>query len=211
MLRAPQNEENFSRLCFDQEVWLSKGKHIPEYSGMNIRQQYKWAKVGVERFYNIFGYYPKCGVNSDCITGTEEVWSLLGIEVRPLKCWLDNKGERHTYTNKPNTLDINNIMGTYNKFLDLVYLNRNVFLEALLFGRDWADVEHAYKAVLRAWDNNEPAIISTHRGNYVSLFPEKSKEGRVKLKELLSLLSPHKPVYLSSYEVAQRYKKGNSL
>ena len=101
----------------------------------------------------------------------------------------------------------NNEMGTYNRFLDLIYLNRNAVLEPVT-GIEWAGVEYTYKSILRAWERNEPAIVSSHRANYVSLFPEKSNEGRTKLKELLSLVSSHKPLYLSSYEVAQGYKTG---
>ena len=64
-----------------------------------------------------------------------------------------------------------------------------------------------------AWERNCPAIISTHRINFVNLVEERRIENLRKFQSLLDLVNREYPdaVYLVDNEVEQLYRKGASL
>ena len=92
-------------------------------------------------------------------------------------------------------------MGAYNPLEDVIYLNRNVFFE----GHSAAE---AFPVILRHWAEGEPAIVSTHRANYVSLRRENADRGYAKLEDLLGRLTAKGVRFLTTAEVGDLYRQG---
>lgn len=212
ILRGGHEETDVYRLLFDQEVYHFN-IHLPEYDGMTINEQYEWLSGGVEAFRRALGREPRCAVNSDAIPGTEECWALLGIRVRSLRSMVLHSGKqvRPYGDRKPDgTMDGTSPMGRYNRFLDMVYLNRNAFFEVAHRGPDVID--DAFAAVEGCWGRGEPAVISTHRLGYCSLDADESREGLRRLDEFLGRFETERPetVCMTSREVAQLCRSGVS-
>ena len=212
ILRGPHEETDVYRFLFDNHIYYFN-RHLPEYDGMVIREQYDWLRPAVEAFERAFGVGPSCGINSDAIPGTEEVYALLGIRVRCLRSVVLNSGKqvRPYGKNKPDgTMDGTSPMGAYNRFLDLVYLNRNAFFETSASGPE--AIDESFGAIVNCWDRDEPAVTSTHRLHYATLDPELRRKGLEHLDELLGRLGREHPevVYLTSWEVAQLCRFGVS-
>jgi len=212
ILRGPHEETDIYRFLFDNHIYYYN-RHLPEYDGMNIREQRAWLTPAVETFKRAFGVNPTCAVNSDAIPGTEECYALLDIRVRCLRSVVLNTGQqvRPYGKNKPDgTMDGTSLMGAYNRFLDLVYLNRNAFFECS--GDDPEIVEEGFQAIVNCWERTEPAVTSTHRIHYCSLNPEVRRNGLAHLEQLLERMGKEHPdaVYLTSWEVAQLCRFGTS-
>jgi len=213
ILHGPHEETDIYRFLFDNHIFYHN-RHLPEYEGMNIREQLDWLQPAVAAFERAFDVAPTCGVNSDAIPGTEESYALLGIRVRCLRSVVLNSGKqvRPYGTNKPDgTMDGTSPMGAYNRFLDLVYLNRNAFFETSAQGPE--AVDESFQAIVNCWQRNEPAVTSTHRVHYCSLNADLRRVGLAHLDELLTRLGREHPdvVYLTSWEVAQLCRSGTSV
>lgn len=212
ILRGPHEETDVYRFLFDNHIYYFN-RHLPEHDGMTVREQYAWLRPAVEAFERAFGVGPTCGVNSDAIPGTEEVYAILGIRVRCLRSVVLNSGQqvRPYGKNKPDgTMDGTNVMGTHNRFSDLVYLNRNAFFETSASGPE--AIDESFRAIVNCWQRNEPAVTSTHRVHYASLNPDLRRTGLDHLDQLLGCLGSEYPdvVYLTSWEVAQLCRFGTS-
>lgn len=213
ILHGPHEETEIYRFLFDNHIF-SHNRHLPEYEGMNIREQMDWLRPAVAAFERVFGVVPTCAINSDAIPGTEEIYALLGIRVRSMRSVVLNSGKqvRPYGGNKPDgTMDGTSTMGAYNPFLDLVYLNRNAFFETSAAGAD--AVDESYHAIVNCWQRNEPAVTSTHRIHYCTLNADFRRAGLAHLDELLGRLGREHPdvVYLTSWEVAQLCRFGTSV
>jgi len=212
ILRGPHDEMEVYRFLFDNHIYYFN-RHLPEYEGMNVREQLEWLRPAVAAFGRTFGVAPTCAVNSDAIPGTEEVYALLDIRVRCLRSVVLNTGRqvRPYGKNKPDgTMDGTSLMGTYSKYVDLVYLNRNAFFETSAGGPK--EIDESYRAIVNCWQRNEPAVTSTHRVHYCTLNKDLRKSGLAHLDELLGRLGHEHPdvVYLTSWEVAQLCRFGTS-
>jgi hypothetical protein len=64
-------------------------------------------------------------------------------------------------------------------------------------------VEAALHAARAAWSRGQPAVISSHRVNYVHLEPGWSEGGRARLRDLLARLTGDGAVFLVDIEVRQ--------
>jgi len=108
------------------------------------------------------------------------------------------------------TMDGSTAMGTHNRFLDMVYLNRNAFFEVA--GNRPGVLDDAYQAIVACWERGEPAVVSTHRVGYCSLEPRGVEQGLSLLDELLGRFGAEHPgvVYMTSWEVAQLCHRGVS-
>jgi len=209
ILRGPHEETEIYRFLFDNHIFYYD-RHLPEYEGMNIREQLDWLRPAVGAFERAFGVRPTCAINSDGIPGTEESYALLNIRVRCMRSIVQNTG-RQVACGKPNsTMDDTNLMGTYNQFLDLVYLNRNAFFETSAGSPK--DIDESFQTIVNCWERNEPAVTSTHRVHYCSLEPTFLRKGLAHLDELLARIAREHPdaVYLTSWEVAQLCRFGVS-
>ena len=98
-------------------------------------------------------------------------------------------------------------MGDYNPKLKLYYLKRNVYFEP--FGREDSKhgAEGAYRDIVSAWNNNEPAVVCTHRINYVYLDDGWVAENLRQLNLLLSMIQTEHPeaVYMTDWELVHLY------
>ena len=212
ILRGGHDDTDVYRMLFDNHVY-EFDRHLPEYERMTIREQLDWLRPAVDAFERAFGVRAMCAVNSDAIPGTEESYALCGIRTRCLKSVVLNNGRqvRPYGKGKPDSvMDATNPMGRYNRFLDLVYLNRNAFFEVAA-GRPEV-LDEGYQAILGCWQRGEPAVVSTHCAGYCSNVPEVAPQGRAMLDELLGRLIAEHPdmVFMTSWEVAQLCRVGTS-
>ena len=96
---------------------------------------------------------------------------------------------------------------------DRTYLERNCRLEAVQ-AVDWRQVAIAcYEDVQRAWQRGEPAVVETHRVNFVHLSPEVAEAGHQALAQLLAMLTAGKDpalAFLTDGEIAQLSRTGTS-
>lgn len=94
-----------------------------------------------------------------------------------------------------------------------IYLNRNATFEPVCFGEkehvsDW--VNSCLKDVEIAFRWNKPAVISSHRVNYVgSINPKNREKGLQKLKTLLTEIIKNWPdvEFMSSYDLGEEINK----
>jgi len=101
-----------------------------------------------------------------------------------------------------------NFIGKQNEYNQIV-LNRNAFLEPVCYGEqehitDWVD--SCLKDIEIAFRWNKPAVISSHRVNYVgSINPKSREKGLVSLKRLLTAVLSKWPEveFMSSYELGE--------
>ncbi|MHC4872213.1 MAG: hypothetical protein ACYTFY_10245 [Planctomycetota bacterium] len=202
LLNEKTSAGDMTRKLFAEEAYYS-GVHLPEYDGMNVREQMAWVVAGVRRFENLFGYTPAAAVTSDAFPITETVWSLCGLRTVCLKNSRNNNGEVVVYHTKPwNNQDIYVPLGAYCKTNDVVYMTRNAFLEG-------QPPQQVLKAIKNTWTLNEPAIVSTHRKQYVSLNKDNTDKGYANLETLLTDLSAEDGIrYLSTAEVSDLYRQG---
>ncbi len=109
-----------------------------------------------------------------------------------------------------------NFLGEKNEY-EQVIINRNAFFEPVCFGEqeninDWVDsclneIEIAFR-----W--KKPAVISSHRVNYVgSIRPENREKGLKELKRLIVQVLKKWPdvEFMSSYELGETIRKDKNL
>jgi hypothetical protein len=93
-----------------------------------------------------------------------------------------------------------------------VYLERNCRFEPVQGRSAVASAEKCWREIQRAWQRGEPAVVETHRINFVHADHKVAANGLVALTHLLELLQTGRPtpVYLSDVELAQLYRTGTS-
>jgi hypothetical protein len=78
-------------------------------------------------------------------------------------------------------------------------------------GSEARAVESARRAVRLSWSRGQPAIVSTHRVNYVHLDPARAAAGRGALRDLLRDLAADGASFLVDAEVRQLEERGWSV
>ncbi len=204
LLNTTSPEGELARRLFDLRVYC-QGRHVPEYEGMNVREQNAFVKDGIAAFVQATGCRPAASVTSDAFPVTETIWALNGIRIVCLKNCKMNTGEVVVYHTKPwNNQDAYAPIGAYDEMNDVIFLTRNAWFE-----KQTAD--ETYPVVLRRWAEGEPAVISTHRSNYVSMNPKHDDAGYAKLDDLLGRLAARGARFLSTAEIGDLYRQGWSL
>ena len=194
---------------------------------LSTSEQEETISIGLERFCEVFGYHPKSCIAPRYVwqNRTEKLLAKYGIKVIQGK---NLQEVQRSFSDKVRGKMINFMgkkasdktwqisMGDYNRALDLTYLTRNVHFEP--WGKDESCYKargacYAYSKILSAWENNEPAIVSTHRINYVYLDEQWVEENLRQLDSLLNRIQTNHPeaVYLTDWEVAQLYRNGTSV
>lgn len=105
-----------------------------------------------------------------------------------------------------------NFIGKKNEFEQLI-INRNAFFEPVCFGEqehisDWVD--SCLKEIEIAFRWKKPAVVSSHRVNYVgNIRPENRDKGLTELKRLLTAVLKKWPdvEFMSSYELGETIRK----
>jgi hypothetical protein len=227
-----RNEDSPSRYLFDLESYASLSGNFAsaEYAtGQSLRQQSELIEQGVAAFTEVFGYSPHSSMPPNLVwqPRTEKLLAQQGIKVIQAKNeqmmgrWLDRISplptivlEKLGYRSAIQPSQIQ--MGDCNANLDVVYLHRNIGFEPVY--REDGETERdpvakAIQDILSAWSQNQPAILNTHRFNYVSLDSSVSATGRRYLDELLTEIERLEPnvTDLTDWEVAQQYLQGYSV
>lgn len=204
LLRAAGPEGDLARELFDLKIYY-QGRHVPEYEGMNVREQNAFVKTGIETFIRATGYKPAASVTSDAYPVTETIWSLNGIRIICLKNCKMNTGEVVVYHTKPwNNQNTYVPIGAYNSMDDVIYLTRNAWFEN-------HSSDETFPVILNRWSQGEPAMVSTHRSIYVSQHSEHIERGYAKLEDLLSRLAAKGARFLTTAEIGDLYRQGWSL
>ncbi|MFW6058819.1 MAG: hypothetical protein ACODAQ_01475 [Phycisphaeraceae bacterium] len=213
LLRCGSVEGRIARILFDHGCYAQPA-HLPEYHRMSARQQRDWVQRALDRFRRAFGVSPAAAVTSDATPVTEVVWSLAGMEVFCLKNARLHDGSVVIYDTKPwNAQDARCPMGGSNPELEMVYLSRNVHADGAAFRNAPDEAAPLVAAIHACWRRDEPAVMNTHRNNYVSLDAQRAQAGRRMLGDVLERLVTEAPnvCFLTTHELAQLYRQGYSV
>lgn len=199
-----------ARKRFGQEIYY-QNSHYPEYSGMMPEAIQEWITPALATFRRLFATSPTAGVTSDATPLTEIIWAANGIKTFCLRNFSIPGAAPLVYHTKPwNNQDASTPMGAWNPETDVVYLSRNVFFEPgfdpnYSFEKITSDIE-------AVWARNEPAILSSHRLNFISWNDEFTSRGFEEMERLLAWLAQFGDVqFLSTAEVSSIYRDGTSV
>lgn len=96
---------------------------------------------------------------------------------------------------------------------DLVYLERNCRFEPAQEGPGAPTAENCLRQVREAWSRGEPAVVETHRVNYVNLDPAVTERCFADLERLLAGIADipgPRPQFVTDAELAQLRRGGVS-
>lgn len=198
----------------------------PEYSDeLTVEQQQFLIDTGYDSFREVFGYHANSSIAPFYVwqSRTEKILSDKGVKVIQAKNMQNHGLQETSIVSKLIGKILNYIgykssdkfwqieMGDYNVKLDLIYLNRNVYFEPV--SKKENIVDQTVNDIKQAWAKNQPAVLNTHRSNYVSLDVDQTKKGLSSLNKLLSTLEQKYPniSYLTDWELSQLYSSGYSV
>ena len=172
--------------------------------------QKKWFKDAVNIFKQSFGYYSSTFISPAYIWHNDmhkiftnhKIKSLQGITIQYQPSNLLSKYRmRFHYT------------GQIDKKNGLLYTVRNCFFEpASMQEKDW--VNYTLSQIDKSFDNNQPAIIGSHRINYIGRLNEKNRFKNLKmLKEILKKITKKHPdiEFISSSELIKIIQTSNEI
>lgn len=155
---------------------------------------------GAKLFKAEFGFASKTTIAPNC-----------GWTKSAEKAWFDNDikyiqgGFLQEHHNENNTKFIPHYLGEKSKTGNMVYLVRNCTFEpSTSINRNYW--ESTFKQVENAFKNNKPAIISSHRVNFIGAINEKNrKNGLTQLKYLLNKIKDKYSdvIFLNSYQLGE--------
>ncbi len=189
-MRALQQNEREARLAFDHELWGFNNKPISNssiffqaafdlYEPADLSYQADSIKDGLNLFEKLFGYRAAFFVppNGPFNNSLEGVCAANGIKyISAAKIQTEPLGYNKTKK-------VLHWLGQKNKHRQL-YLTRNCFFEPSQQGKDW--VNSCLQNIASAFRWHKPAIISSHRVNYIgALNPANRQRGLEHLSRLL--------------------------
>lgn len=187
-MRSLQNNDQDTHLAFNHGLWGFTNKHPQGLSfqaafdlekSEDLKMQGEIVKSGLEMFENIFGYKARFFVppNGPFNNELETVAAQGGIDyMSASKKQLEVLGEGRIQK-KYHWLGKKNANGQH-------YITRNCFFEPSQEGKDWIDSCLSDIAIAFRW--KKPAVISSHRVNYIGrLRPENRANGLRDLEVLL--------------------------
>jgi hypothetical protein len=212
-LSALQAGDRHTRLAFDEGFW----SFIPAPDAMNpsgylaafqlfdpkeIEYHKRVIKEATEIFFEIFKYRAEAFVAPNNKFNNTLNHTLLanGIKFKSAaRKQLESmgNGKERTVVNLRNTSKSG-----------LLYLFRNAFFEPNLPGRDWVDV--CLKEIDNAFKWEKPAIISSHRTNYIGVHDEKNRDRSLfQLRELIGSVQKKWPEleFMTSAELGRLMKE----
>ncbi|QSS98027.1 hypothetical protein [Psychroflexus sp. ALD_RP9] len=207
-LRLLQNNDRGAHLAFEQGTYFIDNltKSIFATYDYNSKEElslhYDSISKGLKLFREYFGF------NSDTMIFPNYIWSkhhLVYISKIGVKGIQGTKiqnipRDRSGYYRK---LRFNGFINSYNQ-IDLV---RNCFFEPSS-SKSGNTVEYCIKSIDSAFKHKVPAIISTHRLNFIGRLNENNRtDNLIKLKELLNQIMKLWPdvVFMSSDELVKYY------
>lgn len=197
-MRALQARDQQALLAFELGLWGFNNKPIDNstvsfqaafdlYEPKDLAVQTESIKEGLALFEQLFGYKASFFVppNGPFNNQLEAVAATAGIKyMSAAKLQQEPLG----YGKNKRVL---HWLGQQNKNEQL-YITRNCFFEPSQIGKDWVDsclndIETAFR-----W--RKPAVISSHRVNYIGvLHPENRRDGLAQLKQLLTQITKRWP------------------
>ena len=191
------------------------GIKYPNYLGAlhpeakdEIPELHQYVLEAGKLFNDYMGYYPRVFIAPNAEEPKELESSLKEIGVKYL-----TRSKKRIYPLGDGAFAKEwNFIGQENEFGQVI-INRNAFFEPVCFGEqehitDWVD--SCLKEIEIAFRWKKPAVISSHRVNYVgSIRPENRDQGLKELKRLLTQVLKKWPdvEFMSSYELGETIKK----
>jgi hypothetical protein len=192
-----------------------KGIKYPNYLGAlhpeakdEIPELHLYVLEAGKLFYEYMGYQPRVFIAPNAEEPKELESSLKQIGVQYL-----TRSKKRVYPlgDRQFTKEWN-FIGKKNEFGQVI-INRNAFFEPVSFGEqehitDWVD--SCLKEIEIAFRWKKPAVISSHRVNYVgSIRPENRSKGLSELKRLLAAVMKKWPdvEFMSSFELGETIRK----
>ncbi|EKB49136.1 hypothetical protein [Cecembia lonarensis] len=191
------------------------GINYPNYLGAlhpeakdEIPELHQYVLEGGKLFHKYMGYYPRVFIAPNAEEPKELESSLKQIGVQYL-----TRSKKRVYPLGDGVFAKEwNFIGKKNEY-DQVIINRNAFFEPVCFGEqehitDWVD--SCLKEIEIAFRWRKPAVISSHRVNYVgSIRPENREKGLTELKHLLTAVLKKWPdvEFMSSFELGKTIRK----
>jgi len=166
-------------------------------------------KRSVGKFKELFGSLPNSIVAPDYVwyRDDENYWKSLGLSTVQAK-----RGQRRPHQNKYSgqvmKMFERGIRRIYEK--RLCYIERNCRLESVQHHDHELIVSNCFDDILSCWDSGQPAVVETHRINFVSTDPAKQYIGLSSLDNLLSKLKSEDVTWLCDDEITQLSKTGTS-
>lgn len=187
-MRALQNNDSETHAAFENEVWGYTNKNklnimyqaafdIEEPSDLIIQQEV--IASGLDLFEQLFGYKARYFVppNGPFNNSLEEIASKKGIDYI-FASKIQNEVLGYGQTKKRYYW-----LGKKNKHGQM-YMSRNCFFEPSQGGKDW--VASCLKDVERSFRWRKPAVISSHRVNFIGgLNPKNRENGLIGFEKLL--------------------------
>lgn len=183
-LRDLKNNERQTRKAFDEKLWgFSIGnKHYQAAFDLerhtDLAFQKTSLKTGLQLFKEIHGYKARFFVppNGMFNNSLNETLSQQGIEFIGIsKIQKEPQGD-NVYKKKYHWLGQKNEFGQR-------YLTRNAFFEPNQPGTDW--VSSCLRDIESAFSWGKPAVISTHRTNFIGSLDANNRDNSLKLLEIL--------------------------
>lgn len=212
-LKSLREEDKLMLSAFEEEVFgIATPKFRPEYfmaaydrSGVEgINQAVQELRSGVAIFQQTFGFFPETFIPPCYVAPKAVLDAMTRVGVRGLQGKIV-----HLYPNEtgaPAYRKLYRNSGLNGERVDLV---RNVFFEPSENpGFDW--VGDSLRRIKVAFQWNRPAIISSHRVNFMGgIDPKNRKNGLLKLNELLSSVLKIYPdvLFMDSRELSILYQK----
>lgn len=172
------------------------------YIAVEIEFQKQWIKDSAQIFKDTFGYYSKSFIAPAYIWHNDLYSDLVDSNVKTLqgiKLQYEPKNKLSSYYNRKL-----HYTGEIDKNSGLTYTTRNAFFEpASAPDKDW--VSATLKGIDDAFKKNKPAIIGSHRINYIGSLNEQNRTNNLNmLKTILNkiVLKYPKVEFISSAELA---------
>lgn len=161
------------------------------------------------RFRELFGYPPRSVIAPDYhwLDRHEDLWCARGLRViqgqrqQRQPGWQGRSGRLRKLAHR---------IGTRWSRPDRVYLDRNCLFEPVQGRSGEASQQASFQEVTRAWARGSPAIVQTHRINFVHLDAALRRRGLAALDDLLRRIAGRDPAFLVDAEVADLRRRGTS-
>lgn len=184
--------------AFDLEAWgipyyaLVKQKRHNLQAALDVynladekKYHQDWVRDSAQIFENSFGYKSKSFI-PPAYTWHDDINSILALSqiktIQGIKLQYKPKYNKPAYKKKPH------YTGEINRKHQLIYTTRNAFFEPdTAPHKDWVDI--ALSGIKHAFDKKQPAILGSHRINFIGRLDIKHRDKNLKMfKQLLHQL-----------------------
>jgi len=197
-MKALNNKDQFTHLAFSEGLWgFVPNKKVFPYTDFQaaflfdnsdeLIYQQQIIKEGLNLFEELFGYRAKYFVppNGPFNNSLNKSLSDNGIKFR------STSKVQNEPIGQGRTRKVFHWIGQKDRY-GIRYITRNCFFEPNRYGKDWVD--SCLNDIKIAFKWGKPAIISTHRVNYIGSLNKSNRDhGLNSLKELLSSIKKYWP------------------